>query len=779
MKRLINLKTITPAISFVLFLLVWIFFAPIQVGGQSYYVIVNGNSMEPLFHKGDLVVLRTANEYAVGDIVDYKYPGIGNVFHRIVGINGGFYQMKGDHNSWVDGYTPVKREIVAKYWFVIKGIGKYLTFLKSPWIIALIAGLFCVIMGSSMIIKSDGKKKKNKQNVAARVSYKLANWRDGYWWTVYAIALAALVLGVFAFTRPLMRTGKDSISYSQKGTFSYNGGVAQAIYDTKEIQTGDPIYTTLSCNIHFLFDYSLESSEGFTGGGTYQVSAILQASNGWKKSFILVPENQFTGNSFHSDASFDTCDLNTIIKNTEAITQVENLQYSLILSPLVQTKGQLAGVVLNESFSPKLTFIVDPLELYLPNNSDPTNDPVHPAVSGNVERSYIETNTLPILGLQLPVATARKIALIVFLLSLIGIVVPMALFSQAAQKDKKLQAKMLIGPMLVETLVSPVSGNERIVDLSSFEDLASLSERSNSTVFFHQQPLFTDYLVRENALVYRFRQMIPLPEGKDQADFQKEIYRALKKDEFILFYQPIYSIQNNKITQVEALLRWQHPEKGLLLAGEFLPQAEKSDLICLIDNWVLQKACQQLREWKESGSLQFNLAINISIQQLRDPNLSKNIQDALLENQLPTDCLSIEISLDQLLFDTVVLNNLKQIRQLGVNVTVKSGDSGAINKLHQLEDVDQLKLSQNLVKQAISDPTSGSATHEIIEEAHRKKVGVTAVGVETSEEMGFFRLNACDGIQGNMLSKPLPSGEFNKIISQKNSAKPEDKGVDA
>jgi signal peptidase I len=771
MKRLLHRKSFIAAIDFILLIIIWIFFAPVQIGGQAFYVIVNGNSMEPLFHKGDLAILRATNEYSIGDIVDYKYPEIGNVFHRIVGISNGFYQMKGDHNSWVDGYTPVKNEIVAKYWFVIKGVGNYLTFLKSPWIIALIVGLFCVIMGSSMIIQSDEKKKKSKQNVANKVSYKLAGWGNGYWWTIYAIGLAALVLGVFAFTRPVMRTEKDSIPYEQKGIFSYNGSVGQEVYDTKNIQTGDPIYTTLSCNIHFLFDYSLVSSETFSGGGTYQVSAILQANNGWKKSFILVPESQFTGNSFHSDASFNTCDLNTIIKNTEAATQVENLQYSLVLNPVVQTKGQLAGVDLTDSFAPKLTFTVDPLELYLPGNFDATNDPINPTASGNVERSYIETNTLPIFGFQLPVSTARKIAVIVFLLSLIGIVAPMTIFNRAAQKDKKLQAKMLIGPMLVETLVSPVSGNERIVDLTSFEDLAALSERYNSTVFFHQQPLFTDYLVRENVLVYRFRQMIPLPEGKDQADFQREIYRALKKNEFALFFQPIYSIQNNKITQVEALLRWQHPEKGLLVASEFLPQAEKSELICLIDNWVLQKACRQLREWKESGSLQFVLTINISIQQLRDANLSKNIQDALLENQLPTDCLSIEISLDQLIFDTIVLNNLKQIRQLGVNVTVKSGDSGAINKLHQLEDVDQLKLSQNLVKQAISDPTSGSATHEIIEEAHRKKVGVTAVGVETSEEMGFFRLNACDSIQGNILSKPLSSGEIGQVIKENKGLK--------
>ena len=391
-------------------------------------------------------------------------------------------------------------------------------------------------------------------------------------------------------------------------------------------------------------------------------------------------------------------------------------------------------------------------------------DPIHPSAEGQVQRTGLEANTLPIFGLALPVDLARKIALAAFVIALIGFLIPMLAFARASRKDKKLQAKMLMGPMLIETQVSPVSGNERIVDLTSFEDLAALSERNNSTVFFHQQALYIDYLVRENALVYRYRQMIALPEGKDRSNIQNEIYRALKKDEFVLFYQPIYLLQDGRITQVEALLRWQHPTKGLLLASEFLPYTEKSKLICLVDNWVLQKACQQMRELKESAALAFALAINVSIQQLRDPALARNIQDALLENQLPPDSLRIEISLDQLLFDTEVMNNLKQIRQMGINTTVKSGNSSAINKLHQLEGVDQLKISQSLVKEVISDPNAGNVTKGIIEEAHRNKVGVTAVGIETNEEMGFFRLNDCDGIQGNILSKPLPSGELKKIL---------------
>lgn len=765
MKRLLNTRVLAAAAGLMIFFLLWIFFAPIQVGGQSYYVIVNGNSMEPLFHKGDLVVLRSAHEYAVGDIVAYKYPGIGKVFHRIIEINGDHYQMKGDNNSWIDGYSPQKSEIIARYWFMIKGLGKAVGWLKSPWIIALIVGILCLMIGLSMINQPEEITKNKNNHSNNKLSYQIANYRNGYWWIIYAIGIIAIVLGIFAYTRPLTRSKTNKITYTQKGTFSYEGSAAQDVYDAKQIKTGDPIYTALTCNITYKFNYSLESAETFSGGGTYSILAELKANNGWKRSFTLVPKTQFSGNSFNSESSFNTCTLQPIIENTQKITQVENLQYSLVLIPVVKVSGQLAGHELNDGFSPQLSFTIDKSQIYLPEYDPAISDPIHPSAAGQVVLTSLESNTLPIFGLELPVGLARNIALIALFIALIGIIVPVFIFDQASRKDKKLQAKMLVGPMLVETQVSPVSGSERIVDLTSFEDLAALAERTNSAVFFHQQALYIDYLVRESSLVYRYRQMIALPEGKERSEIQNEIYRALKKDEFVLFYQPIYSLQDGRITQVEALLRWQHPTRGLLLASEFLPYTEKSKLICLIDNWVLQKACQQMREWNESGALGFALAINVSIQQLRDRDLARNIQDALLENQLTPNSLRIEISLDQLMFDAEVMNNLKQIRLLGINITVKSGTSSAINKLHQLEGVDQLKISRSLVKEVVSDPSAGDVTKNIIAEAHRNKVGVTAVGIETNEEMGFFRLNDCDGIQGNILSKPLPSGELKKILS--------------
>ena len=302
MKRLLNVRLLPAATSFVLLVLVWILFAPVQIGGQAFYVIVNGNSMEPVFHLGDLVVVRTAADYNVGDIVVYKYPGIGSVIHRIINVDGNTFQMKGDNNSWVDGYQPVKQDIVGKYWFVIRGVGKWIKVINSPWIIAIITGIICLLVGLSMIQKTNKNNPQRKSSFSHtidQIGYGIANSRESYYWLMYALGLIAIVLGIFAFTRPITQTTSDKISFQQSGVYNYSGTVDQNVYDTKNFATGDPVFMALSCNVNFTFDYSLNTQTPFSGGGNYQMLAVLQGNNGWKRSFALTPVTNFSGTNFN------------------------------------------------------------------------------------------------------------------------------------------------------------------------------------------------------------------------------------------------------------------------------------------------------------------------------------------------------------------------------------------------------------------------------------------------------------------------------------------------
>jgi hypothetical protein len=217
-------------------------------------------------------------------------------------------------------------------------------------------------------------------------------------------------------------------------------------------------------------------------------------------------------------------------------------------------------------------FYIDSQQMYLPEPAVNETSPLLPKTTENIVTSSYVRNTLPIFSLQLPVSVARVIALVLFGLALLGLLIPFLIFNKASKDDELLKAKMLMGSAVVETQMSPVSGRERIVDLTRFEDLAQLAERTGSTVFFHQQAVYVDYLIKENDLVYRFRQVRPMSGTGAEAELHNEILKAIKKNELILYYQPILTLQTGKIAQVEAFLRWNHPKRGLLAAGEFLPR---------------------------------------------------------------------------------------------------------------------------------------------------------------------------------------------------------------
>jgi EAL domain-containing protein (putative c-di-GMP-specific phosphodiesterase class I) len=138
----------------------------------------------------------------------------------------------------------------------------------------------------------------------------------------------------------------------------------------------------------------------------------------------------------------------------------------------------------------------------------------------------------------------------------------------------------------------------------------------------------------------------------------------------------------------------------------------------------------------------------------------------LIENQVDPKRLSIEISMDQLVFDANVLNNLKNIKAIGVMITVKSADYKSIDKLYEIGEIDQVKLGPKLVESVATDKRTSKAAREIIEEAHRNNLDVTATGVETQEQMGFFQLNSCDNVQGYLVSYPLSSDEVKDFLKK-------------
>ncbi|HEX5539530.1 MAG TPA: EAL domain-containing protein [Methylophilaceae bacterium] len=243
---------------------------------------------------------------------------------------------------------------------------------------------------------------------------------------------------------------------------------------------------------------------------------------------------------------------------------------------------------------------------------------------------------------------------------------------------------------------------------------------------------------------------------------ESDLRQAIEHDELILHYQPQINLADGALCGVEALLRWNHPTKGLMAPAEFIGIAEDSGQIINIGKWVLQTACRQLVLWRQQMPGRFPIAVNISPRQLHDASLSEFIQRILQENQLEPKDLELEIT------EGVMLSNassttafLEDMHRLGVQISIDDFGTGysSLGYLKRLP-VSKLKIDQSFVQDIAANAYDDAIIRSIIKLAHQFKLKVVAEGMETESQLRFLRANGCDEIQGFYVSKPVPPEEF-------------------
>jgi len=239
---------------------------------------------------------------------------------------------------------------------------------------------------------------------------------------------------------------------------------------------------------------------------------------------------------------------------------------------------------------------------------------------------------------------------------------------------------------------------------------------------------------------------------------ETSLRRAIHNEEFLLHYQPRVSVDSFEITGVEALVRWQHPQLGLVLPSEFIPLAEDTGLIVPIGEWVLRHACLQNMRWQAQGFPSLHMAVNISARQFHDQDVTQTVVRILDETGLSPQHLELELTESSIMrnseFAAGVLNRLKA---MGINISIDDFGTGfsSLASLKRLP-IDSLKIDQSFVRDMTSDPDEASLVMAIITLAHNLRLKVIAEGVETEEQLGFLHLLRCDEIQGFLFSKPLP-----------------------
>ncbi|WP_461519511.1 bifunctional diguanylate cyclase/phosphodiesterase [Porticoccus sp.] len=242
---------------------------------------------------------------------------------------------------------------------------------------------------------------------------------------------------------------------------------------------------------------------------------------------------------------------------------------------------------------------------------------------------------------------------------------------------------------------------------------------------------------------------------------------ALENNELSLHYQPQISIQNGHILGMEALLRWEHPELGMIPPAEFIPIAEINGLIVPIGEWVIRTAARQLKDWMDNGLPPMIVAVNMSAVQFRQANITEVIARILDEEQLLPEYLEIELTETVAMSHPVkVISMMNKLHSLGIRMSVDDFGTGysSLNYLKAFK-VYKLKIDQSFVRDIASNPDDKAISTAIINIAHNLGMLVIAEGVETAEQLACLRLMGCDEAQGYYFSKPLPADQFFRIVN--------------
>ena len=253
--------------------------------------------------------------------------------------------------------------------------------------------------------------------------------------------------------------------------------------------------------------------------------------------------------------------------------------------------------------------------------------------------------------------------------------------------------------------------------------------------------------------------------GLERMRLERGLRRALERGEFLLHYQPKISAATGKIRGAEALLRWQHPERGLVLPGEFIPILEETGLIVPVGLWVLESAATQIRLWERAGIEVESIGINLSARQFQQPDFDAHVRRVIESSGIAPGKIELEITESMLMHDPgQAIQTLSRLKQLGVSLSVDDFGTGysGLSYLKQLP-LDSLKIARNFISHITQDPEDATIALAIINLAHNLGLQVVAEGVETEAQARFLAAHRCDFLQGFFFALPLDANAYGRL----------------
>jgi EAL domain-containing protein (putative c-di-GMP-specific phosphodiesterase class I) len=250
---------------------------------------------------------------------------------------------------------------------------------------------------------------------------------------------------------------------------------------------------------------------------------------------------------------------------------------------------------------------------------------------------------------------------------------------------------------------------------------------------------------------------------------ESSVRRALDREEFTMYYQPIVDLDSGQLVSLEALVRWSHPELGVVSPADFVPLAEETGLIIPLGEWILRRVCAEIANWRDLGIEPPRVSINLSSKQLNDHDLVAVVAAILAKAKIAPELLTFELT------ENTVMQNaestvpmLHDLRKLGVRLAIDDFGTGysSLSYLKRLP-IDILKIDRSFVQNVPDDPDDSAIVEAIIALSHSLRLGVVAEGVEETEQVEFLRRLGCDAVQGYLCGRPVPAEETTVLLRKR------------
>jgi len=582
-------------------------------------------------------------------------------------------------------------------------------------------------------------------------------------------------MGIFAFVRPVEQVVDDNIEYQNFGVLIYKAPDSQDIYDTDEIQTGEPVFLNMTCDVQLFYSYKLDSAyfhvdEASQNIGSYRVTAQVSDTNGWNRTVGLSPLTEFSGSSFTAGMNMDLCHIRDLITEMEEKTDTKNSWYDLTIYPEVYIVGSIFGRPIEDSFTPKIAFEIDENLMRLPRGLDEVGlEALTPTESGVISGARLAFNILNIFGLKVPIMAARWISSIAFGLAIIGVVVFGLPIFKEWRSGAASRIRVQYNPVLVDVEPGNLSTNGQVIIVGSFDDLAKLADRYGAMILSETNGSSTKYCVQDGDVIYEYvldssDTNLILPEVNS---LHQALMDALELEEFQLYYQPIVSTDDNQIIAAEALLRWFHPEKGLIFPVDFISVAEESGMMDLIDNWVIKNACQQLKTWADDDILPVVISVNVSPQRFVQADFVEWVARTIKETNCDPRYLQFEINrANSIAGEATAMSHLSKLKKLGVQLAIDNFAASTSNQVDSVTrmPVNSLKIDRTLVHQIFENSADTRLVSAVVKMAQSLELHVVAEGVETPDQMAFLRDHQIDAAQGYLTGRPMPANDMTPML---------------